>query len=281
MSSITAAVTTALGLDLTVLTDRGVDEPVDGPDGFVRDDAGVPPPSPSRARRVLVVDDDDSIRDLVTTALEFVGFEVATAADGFAGLAAVPGFLPDLIVLDVMMPGLDGLDVCRRLRADGDETPVIFLTSNDGSQDMLGGFGAGADDYLTKPFNLQVLIARIEAVLRRAGAGHGSGAGGATGSPDRIAVAGIELDEGAHRVWRDAEPLALSPTEFKLLRYLLLNADRVVSKAQIVDHIWQYDFDGDPNIVETHMSYLRKKLGEPRVIQTVRGVGYVLRADDA
>jgi two-component system OmpR family response regulator len=236
------------------------------------DDARVTGPSPGRARRVLVVDDDDSIRDLVTTALEFVGFEVTVAVDGFAGLAAAADVLPDLIVLDVMMPGIDGLEVCRRLRADGDVTPVVFLTSNDAAPDVLQGFGAGGDDYLPKPFNLQVLIARIEAVLRRSAAGPGT-----VGTSDRLVFAGLELDEGAHRVWRDGERISLSPTEFKLLRYFLLNPDRVVSKAQIVEHIWQYDFDGDPNIVETHLSYLRKKLGEPRVIHTVRGVGYVLR----
>lgn len=243
------------------------------------DDAGVSVPSPGRARRVLLVDDDDSIRDLVTTALEFVGFEVATAADGFAGLAAVPTFLPDLVVLDVMMPGIDGLEVCRRLRADGDTTPVIFLTSNDAAPDMLGAFQAGGDDYLTKPFNLQVLIAHIEAVLRRTVGTAATGPGGDTAA-DRLRFAGLELDEGAHRVWRDGERVSLSPTEFKLLRYFLLNPDRVVSKAQIVEHIWQYDFGGDPNIVETHLSYLRKKLGEPRLIHTVRGVGYVLRDGD-
>ncbi len=236
------------------------------------DDAAVTSPSPGRARRVLVVDDDDSIRDLVTTALEFVGFQVTVAADGFAGLAAAADGQPDLIVLDVMMPGIDGLEVCRRLRAGGDETPVVFLTSNDAATDVVQGFAAGGDDHLAKPFNLQVLIARIEAVLRRS-------AGGPTTAPglERLRFAGIELDEGAHRVWRDGERLALSPTEFKLLRYFLLNPDRVVSKPQIVEHIWQYDFGGDPNIVETHLSYLRKKLGEPRVIHTVRGVGYVLR----
>jgi two-component system OmpR family response regulator len=219
---------------------------------------------------VLVVDDDNSIRDLVKTALTFVGYEVAEAADGLEALNVAPGFGADLIVLDVMMPGVDGFEVCRRLRADGDRTPVIFLTSKDTSTDMLDGFSVGADDYLTKPFNLQVLVARIEAVLRRTVA-H---------TPDeRAAYAGIELDERAHRVWREGALVPLSPTEFKLLRYLLYNAEQVVSKAQIAEHLWQYDFGGDPNLVETHMSYLRRKLGEPRLIQTVRGVGYVLRSE--
>jgi two-component system OmpR family response regulator len=223
-------------------------------------------------RRILVVDDDDSIRDLVKTALSFVGFTVGEAANGLDALAKAPEFAADLIVLDVMMPGIDGIEVCRRLRADGDDTPVILLTAKDTSTDMLGGFGAGADDYLTKPFDLQVLIARIEAVLRRTSPAPGS-------TSDTLSFAGLEMDERAHRVRRDGDVVALSPTEFKLLRYLMLNAEHVVSKTQIAEHIWQYDFGGDPNIVETHMSYLRRKLGEPRLIQTVRGVGYVLRSE--
>jgi two-component system OmpR family response regulator len=224
----------------------------------------------SDRRRVLVVDDDEPIRDLVKTALTFVGFEVAEAANGLEALNVAPGFAADLIVLDVMMPGLDGFEVCRRLRADGDQTPVILLTSKDTSADMLDGFGVGADDYLTKPFNLQVLVARIEAVLRRTQPQE---------ADPRVSYAGIELDERAHRVWRDGELLSLSPTEFKLLRYLMLNADHVLSKSQIAEHIWQYDFGGDPNTLESHMSYLRRKLGEPRMIQTVRGAGYVLRSE--
>lgn len=237
----------------------------------MRDDAAVAR-NGSGPRRVLVVDDEDSIRDLVRTALEFVGYEVGTASDGREALALVPTFSPDLIVLDVMMPLLDGVEVCSRLRADGDTTPVILLTARDAPADVVAGLDAGADDHLAKPFHLQVLIARIEAILRRAAPDHDV--------TPRLAFADIELDEGAHRVWRGGDLVALSPTEFKLLRYLMLNPDLVVSKAQIVEHIWQYDFDGDPNIVETYMSYLRKKLGPPRVIQTVRGVGYALRADD-
>ncbi|HMJ77049.1 MAG TPA: response regulator transcription factor [Iamia sp.] len=221
--------------------------------------------------RILVVDDEQSLRDLVTTALEFVGHEVATAVDGLDALAQVPGFAPDLIVLDVNMPHVDGLEVCRRLRADGDTTPIVFLTARDAPRDVVEGLAAGGDDHLAKPFHLQVLIARIDAVLRRTG-----GAGG-DGGVGRLVFGDIEMDEGAHRVRRADEPIALAPTEFKLLRYLLLNPDIVLSKAQIAEHIWQYDFGGDPNVVETYVSYLRKKLGEPRVIQTVRGVGYVLR----
>ncbi len=229
-------------------------------------------PGPT-GRRILVVDDEEPLRDLVTTALEFVGHEVAQAADGLEALALVPEVGPDLIVLDVNMPHVDGLEVCRRLRADGDTTPVIFLTARDAPRDVVEGLSAGGDDHLAKPFNLQVLIARIDAVLRRADA---AGPDAGTG---RLAFADVELDEAAHRVWRAGEPVALAPTEFKLLRYLMLNPDIVLSKAQIAEHIWQYDFGGDPNVVETYISYLRKKLGEPRVIHTVRGVGYVLRAE--
>jgi two-component system OmpR family response regulator len=223
--------------------------------------------------RILVVDDEESLRDLVTTALEFVGHEVETAADGLDALARVPTFVPDLIVLDVNMPHVDGLEVCRRLRADGDATPIVFLTARDAPRDVVEGLAAGGDDHLAKPFHLQVLIARIDAVLRRTGAGGASdGSAGA-----RLVFGDIEMDEAAHRVWRAGEQVALAPTEFKLLRYLLLNPDIVLSKAQIAQHIWQYEFGGDPNVVETYVSYLRKKLGPPRVIQTVRGVGYALR----
>lgn len=231
-------------------------------------------PGPSR-RRILVVDDEDALRDLVTTALEFVGHEVHVASDGQQALAMASALSPDLIVLDVNMPFVDGIEVCRRLRADGDTTPVIFLTAQDSPADVVAGLAAGGDDHLAKPFNLQVLIARIEAVLRRAD-GAGSSSGPANGD-GRLRFADVELDEAAHRVWRGGELVALAPTEFRLLRYFMLNPDIVLSKAQIADHIWQYDFGGDPNVVETYVSYLRKKLGEPRVVQTVRGVGYVLR----
>jgi two-component system OmpR family response regulator len=225
-------------------------------------------------RRILVVDDEESLRDLVTTALEFVGYEVHMAVDGLDALAKVPVVAPDLIVLDVNMPHVDGFEVCRRLRADHDLTPIIFLTARDAPVDVVEGLGVGADDHLAKPFSLQVLIARIDAVLRRSDRG-ADGGGGATGPS--LTFGDIELDDRAHRVWRAGEPVALAPTEFKLLRYFLLNPDIVLSKGRIAEHIWQYDFGGDPNVVETYVSYLRKKLGEPRVIQTVRGVGYVLR----
>ena len=235
-------------------------------------------PSPT-GRRILVVDDEESLRDLVTTALEFVGHEVTVAVDGLDALAKVPTVMPNLIVLDVNMPHLDGLEVCRRLRSDGDATPVIFLTARDTPADVVAGLSAGGDDHLAKPFHLQVLIARIDAVLRRTAAdGTSAGALAADGG-DRLTFGGLEMDPAAHRVWRDGELIPLAPTEFKLLRYLLLNPDIVLSKAQIAQHIWQYEFGGDPNVVETYVSYLRKKLGPPRVIQTVRGVGYVLREE--
>ena len=225
--------------------------------------------------KILVVDDEEALRDLVTTALEFVGHEVATAVDGLDALAQVATFGPDLIVLDVNMPHLDGIEVCRRLRADGDTTPVIFLTARDAPRDVVEGLAAGGDDHLAKPFHLQVLIARIDAVARRARPAASSPVDGS----GRLAFADIEMDEAAHRVWRGGEQVALAPTEFKLLRYFLLNPDIVLSKAQIAEHIWRYDFGGDPNVVETYVSYLRKKLGPPRLVQTVRGVGYVLRAE--
>jgi two-component system OmpR family response regulator len=228
-------------------------------------------PTPT-GRRILVVEDEESLRDLVTTALEFVGHQVTTAVDGMDALARIGEVAPDLVVLDVNLPHLDGIEVCRRLRADGDTTPIIFLTARDAPHDIVEGLAAGGDDHLAKPFNLRVLIARIEAVLRRAGTSPATGAGGG-----RLAFADIEMDEAAHRVWRAGVLLALAPTEFKLLRYLMLNPDIVLSKAQIAQHIWQYQFGGDPNVVETYISYLRKKLGPPRVIQTVRGVGYALR----
>jgi two-component system OmpR family response regulator len=234
------------------------------------------PPAPSDPQRILVVDDEDSMRDLVTTALEFVGFSVQSAVDGFAALAAVPKFSPDLIVLDINMPGLDGWEVCRRLRAAGDDTPVIFLTARDAVDDTIAGFAFGADDYLTKPFHLQVLIARVRAVLKR-----GSNVPAAA-SPDRLVCGGLELEESSHRVWRDGERVELSPTEYNLLRYLLLNAGVVVSKAQILDAVWQYDFGGDASVVETYMSTLRRKVDRSghRLIHTVRGFGYVVRADE-
>lgn len=233
-------------------------------------------PSPTRdtaaARRVLVVDDEPSIRDLVTTALEFVGYVVKAAVDGTTGFAAIREFAPDLVLLDVSMPGADGLEVCRRLRANGISTPVIFLTARDGIDDTVAGFGVGGDDYITKPFHLKELIARIEAVLKRAN-------GTSRATPGRLRSGRIELDEATHEVWSDGARVTLSPTEYRLLRYLLLNAGIVVSKAQILEHVWQFDFGGDGSVVETYISTLRRKVdrSDPRQIRTVRGFGYVIR----
>lgn len=236
----------------------------------------VPPMTnnPSDRRTVLVVDDEEYIRDLVRTALTFSGFDVSVAADGVSGLNAVQRLRPDLVILDVNMPGFDGFEVVRRLRDAGDSTPVIFLTARDSAEDKISGFTKGGDDYVTKPFSLEELVARVEAVLRRT----------APTEPEAVPVLGfadLEMDERAHRVRRSGQPLELAPTEFGLLRYFLLHPEQVVSKRQILDHVWHYDFAGDPNVVENYVSYLRKKteaLG-PRLIHTVRGFGYVLREE--
>jgi two-component system OmpR family response regulator len=221
--------------------------------------------------RVLVVDDEDSITDLVATALRYVGFEVAVAANGRQALERAATFRPELVVLDVMLPDLNGFEVVRRLRADGVRVPIVFLTARDATEDKVAGLTIGGDDYVTKPFSLEELVARVRAVLRRT-------VGGAEQS-GRLQIADLELDEDSHQVWRAGQPVELTATEFKLLRYLMMNARRVLSKAQILDHVWNYDFGGDGSIVETYISYLRKKVDatEPRLIQTVRGVGYTLR----
>ncbi len=220
--------------------------------------------------RILLVDDEDNLRTMLAAALAHSRFEVETAADGREALAKVPRFLPDLILLDVMMPDLDGFEVCRRLRTSAVKTPVVFLTARDDTEDTVRGLTIGGDDYLVKPFSLEELVARIDAVLRRT-------------RPQLASVvvrcADLELDEDAHRVTRAGVEIALSPTEFNLLRFMLANQGRVLSRAQILDHVWDYDFDGDGRIVETYVAYLRKKLDPhgPRLIQTVRGIGYCLR----
>ena len=221
--------------------------------------------------RLLVVDDEPNITDLLSTALRYTGFEVAVADNGRDALAQAASFRPDLIVLDVMLPDLDGFEVCRRLRNDGMHVPVLFLTARDATEHKVSGLLLGGDDYVTKPFSLEEVVARVRAVLRRSRAD----------SPDsvRLQFADLEMNEDTHQVRRAGRLIELSPTEFKLLRYLLLNARRVVSKAQILDHVWQYDFGGDANVVETYISYLRKKVDRagPPLIHTVRGVGYTLR----
>jgi two-component system OmpR family response regulator len=219
---------------------------------------------------VLVVDDEAYITDLVGMALRYEGFEVAVAASGREALARAGEFRPDLLVLDVVLPDLDGIEVCARLRRDGMGAPVVFLTARDATEDKITGLTVGGDDYVTKPFSLEELIARVRAVLRRTWPGD---------RPARLVFADLEVDEDAHQASRGGQPLELRPTEYKLLRYLVLNAGRVLSKAQILDHVWNYDFGGNDNVVETYVSYLRRKLDRhgPPLIQTVRGVGYVLR----
>lgn len=228
-------------------------------------------------QRLLVVDDEPTVRELLAATLRFAGFAVSSAASGAEAVAAADAEPPDLVVLDVMLPDMDGFEVVRRLRsrprpAGGGRTghvPVLFLTARDTPEDKVSGLTVGGDDYVTKPFHLEELIAPIRAILRR------TGPDGAT----TLTVGDLTLDPDGHQVSRAGTPVRLSPTEFKLLHFLMTNAGRVVSKAQILDHVWQYDFGGDTSIVDTYISYLRRKLdtSSPRLIQTVHGVGYVLR----
>ena len=237
-------------------------------------------PAPAGNAHILVVDDESAITDLLATALRYMGYQVTTAATGFAALDAAATAAPDLVVLDVMLPDLDGFEVCRRLRAARDFVPVIFLSARDTEDDRVTGFVRGGDDYVTKPFSLEELTLRIGALLRRVRAGKGTGDDQAA---PRLRYRDLEMDEDRHQVWRAGREVDLSPTEFRLLRYLLLNPERVLSKQQILDHVWQYDFNGEDNVVETYVSYLRRKLDdvEPKLLRTVRGFGYVLRADGA
>lgn len=219
---------------------------------------------------LLVVDDEESLVDLVSSALRFAGYQVRSEQSGFDALSAVKVEPPDLIVLDVNLPDIDGFEVCRRLRRDGHRMPVMFLTARDGLDDLRTGFRQGGDDYLKKPFSLEELALRVEALLRRSV--------GEAPSARRLACGEIVLDEDAHQVTIKGEEVQLSPTEFRLLRYLMLNRNHVMSKDQILDYVWEYDFGGNAGIVETYVGYLRRKLGnEGSQLQTVRGVGYVLR----
>jgi two-component system, OmpR family, response regulator len=220
--------------------------------------------------RLLVVEDEEMILELLAGSLRFAGFEVMTAASGAEALRAVAASRPDLMLLDVMMPDGDGFEVVRRMRSSGPDVPVIFLTARDGVRERVAGLALGADDYVTKPFSLDEVLERIRAVLRRAGR--------AAANP-RLRVADLELDEDGHEVRRDGIPIALTPTEFRLLRFLMFNAGRVLSKQQILDHVWDHNPAGDGNVVEPCVSYLRRKVdqGEPRLIHTIRGAGYVLR----
>ena len=227
------------------------------------------------APRVLVVDDEPSIVDAVATSLRYEGFEVDVAVTGRDALSLAQEDPPDLVILDVMLPGLDGLEVTRRLRADGVDVPILFVTARDTLHDKVAGLTIGGDDYVTKPFALAEVIARVKTILRRAGLG--------PNDDGVLRFADLELDEAAHEVRRGGIDVKFTATEFNLLRYFMLNPRHVLSKSQILDYVWHYDFGGEANVVETYVSYLRRKLekhGAP-LIHTVRLVGYVLREPDA
>jgi two-component system, OmpR family, response regulator len=222
--------------------------------------------------RVLVVDDEPNIADVIAMALRYQGFTVETAGDGQSALRAVADFKPHLMVLDIMLPDMEGFEVAQRLGAQRSIVPIIFLTARDSTEDKIRGLTMGGDDYVTKPFSLEELVARIRTILRRAG----------LTEPDsgRLTFEDLELDEETHEVMRSGAPVDLTATEYRLLRFLMLNPRRVLTRTQILDHVWDYDFGGDARVLETYISYLRKKLNGhgPQLIHTVRGVGYALRA---
>ncbi|MEV6239250.1 response regulator transcription factor [Lentzea sp. NPDC051838] len=220
--------------------------------------------------RLLVVEDEPSIRELLCASLRFAGFTVSSAATGGEALSAARSEAPDLVLLDVMLPDRDGFEVVRRLRSGGVQVPVIYLTARDGSDDRITGLTVGGDGYITKPFSLEEVIARVTAVLRRTRPGHES---------EQLTCGDLSLDVESHIVRRGSRVVELSPTEFRLLHYLMRNSGRVLSKAQILDQVWSHDFDGDVGVVESYISYLRRKVdsSEPRLIHTVRGLGYMIR----
>jgi two-component system, OmpR family, response regulator len=222
-------------------------------------------------RRVLVVDDEPNIVDVIGMALRFQGFAVESAATGREAIAKVGDFKPDLMVLDVMLPDMEGFDVAERLGSGPSRVPIVFLTAKDATEDKIRGLTLGGDDYMTKPFSLEELIARIRSILRRAGLSEPASG--------RLVFEDVELDEDAHEVTRGGSFIELTATEYRLLRYFLLNPRRVLTRAQLLEHVWQYDFGGDARVLETYVSYLRKKLDVhgPPLIHTVRGVGYALR----
>jgi two-component system, OmpR family, response regulator len=224
------------------------------------------------AIRVLVVDDESSLSDLLSMALRYEGWEVRTAADGGSALRAARDFRPDAVVLDVMLPDFDGLEVLRRMRSDTPDVPVLFLTARDAVEDRVAGLTAGGDDYVTKPFSLEELVARLRGLLRRSGMS-------AARQGSELVVGDLVLDEDSHEVRRGDDLVELTATEFELLRFLMRNPKRVLSKAQILDRVWNYDFGGQSNVVELYVSYLRKKIdaGRSPMIHTVRGAGYVLK----
>ncbi|MDF1489202.1 response regulator transcription factor [Tessaracoccus caeni] len=222
---------------------------------------------------ILVVDDEPYIVEMIAMSLRYTGYRVSSAGSGEEALSVAAATPPDLIVLDVMLPDVPGFELLRMLRRTTD-APVLFLTARDAVEDRVHGLTLGADDYVTKPFSLEELAARIAAILRRA-----RGGGVAVGEPDYLRYADLAMDEDGHEVWRNDHHIALSPTEFALLRYLLRNAGRVVSRAQILEHVWHYDFNGDSTVVDSYIRYLRRKVDafDPPLIETVRGVGYTLR----
>jgi two-component system, OmpR family, response regulator len=225
---------------------------------------------PADQGKLLVVDDEPFLRDAVASSLRFLGFEVSTAETGAAALRMVREGRFDLVVLDVKLPDTDGFTITRRLRESGSQVPVIFLTARDTQADKVTGLTIGGDDYMTKPFGLEELAARVRTVLRRTR--------GASAGPV-LKFANLELDQDTYEVRRAGEPIDLSPTEFRLLRYLMLNVGRVVTRAQLLDHVWDYDFGGSDAVVSTYIAYLRRKLAEygSELIHTQRGVGYSLR----
>jgi two-component system, OmpR family, response regulator len=222
--------------------------------------------------RVLVVDDEANIAELISMALRYEGFEVRAAHTGTKAVSAAKEFRPDAVVLDIMLPDFDGLEVLRRMRATEPDVPVVFLTARDAVEDRVVGLTAGGDDYVTKPFSLEELVARLRGLLRRSGARQAV-------ASSLLVVGDLELDEDSHEVFRSGEEITLTATEFELLRYLMRNPRRVLSKAQILDRVWNYDFGGQANVVELYISYLRKKVdaGRAPMIHTMRGAGYVLK----
>ncbi|MEN3307482.1 MAG: two-component system, OmpR family, response regulator, partial [Micromonosporaceae bacterium] len=248
--------------------------PTSGPDSGTDPRAQLKRPDGSPVR-VLVVDDEPSLTDLLSMALRYEGWDVRTAADGHSAVRTGREFGPDVVVLDIMLPDIDGLEVLRRLRDRSPAVPVLFLTARDAVEDRIAGLTAGGDDYVTKPFSLEEVVARLRALLRRSGM--------ATAHQEAVLVVGdLTLDEDSHEVRRDGVMIELTATEYELLRYLMRNPRRVLSKAQILDRVWNYDFGGQANVVELYISYLRKKIdaGRAPMIHTMRGAGYVLKPAD-
>lgn len=240
--------------------------PVDSRSGDLRRPDGAP-------ARILVVDDEVTLTDLLQMALRYEGCEVRSAANGHGAVRTAKDFQPDAIVLDMMLPDIDGIEVLRRIRGHSPDVPVLFLTARDAVEDRVAGLTAGGDDYVTKPFSLEEVVARLRALLRRAGLT------AAARSDAVLAVGDLTMDEDSREVRRGGDEITLTATEFELLRYLMRNPRRVLSKAQILDRVWNYDFGGQANVVELYISYLRKKIdaGKPPMIHTLRGAGYVLK----